>query len=68
MNKKYIGYFNTTNTGGCFITSINDKIIKFDVVTDRVLAQHKLKLHYNNKGIYFNYGSRIYLHEIIKVI
>ena len=60
MNK-YLGFFNCTNCGGCGVTEISEEFIKFEISTDKILSKHKLKLYYNNKGIYFNWGRRIYL-------
>ena len=65
---KYIAVKSMSNTCSIGIKEANDEKVSFDIVTDKVLSQHKAKLYQNSKGFYFfKLGNiRYYLNEFIR--
>lgn len=66
---KYIAVKSISNHCSIGIKEANDEKVTFDVVTtDKILSQHKAKVHYNLKGCpFFKFGNiRYYLNEFIR--
>lgn len=65
---KYIAVKSISNTCSIGIKEADDEKVSFDIVTDKVLSQHKAKLYQNSKGFYFfKFGNiRYYLDEFIR--
>ena len=65
---KYIAVKSISNTCSIGIIEANDEKVSFDIVTDKVLSQHKAKLYQNLKGFYFfKFGNiRYYINEFIR--
>ena len=65
---KYIAVKSISNTGSIGIKEADDEKVSFDIVTDKVLSQHKAKVYQNLKGFYFfKFGNvRYYLNEFIR--
>ena len=64
---KYIAVKSISNTCAIGIKEVDEKV-SFDIVTDKVLSQHKAKVYQNLKGFYFfKFGNvRYYLNEFIR--
>ena len=64
---KYIAVKSISNTRAIGIKEVDEKV-SFDIVTDKVLSQHKAKVYQNLKGFYFfKFGNvRYYLNEFIR--
>ena len=65
---KYIAVQSISNTCSIGIKEVDDEKVSFDIVTDKVLSQHKAKVYYNLKGCpFFKFGNcRYYLNEFIR--
>ena len=65
---KYIAVKSISNTCSIGIKEADDEKVSFDIVTDKVLSQHKAKLYQNLKGwSFFKFGNvRYYLNEFIR--
>ena len=65
---KYIAVKSISNTCGIGIKEADDEKVSFDLVSDKVLSQHKAKLYQNLKGFYFfKFGNvRYYLNEFMR--
>ena len=65
---KYIAVKSISNTCSIGIKEADDEKVSFDIVTDKVLSQHKAKVYYNLKGSpFFKFGNcRYYLNEFIR--
>ena len=65
---KYIAVQSISNTCSIGIKEANDEKVSFDIVSDKVLSQHKAKVYQNSKGFYFfKLGNvRYYLNEFIR--
>lgn len=65
---KYIAVKSISNICSIGIKEADDEKVSFDIVTDKVLSQHKAKLYQNLKGCYFfKFGNiRYYLNEFIR--
>ena len=65
---KYIAVKSISNTFAIGIKEADDEKVSFDIVTDKVLSQHKAKVYQNLKGFYFfKFGNvRYYLNEFIR--
>ena len=64
---KYIAVQSISNTCSIGIKEADDEKVSFDIVSDKVLSQHTVKLYQNLKGFYFNFGGmRFYLNEFIR--
>ena len=64
---KYIAVKSISNICAIGIKEVDEKV-SFDIVTDKVLSQHKAKVYQNLKGFYFfKFGKvRYYLNEFIR--
>ena len=63
----YIAVQSISNTCSIGIKEADDEKVYFDIVSDKVLSQHTVKLYQNLKGFYFNFGGmRFYLNEFIR--
>lgn len=65
---KYIAVQSISNTCSIGIKEADDEKVSFDIVTDKVLSQHKAKVYKNLKGFcFFRFGNvRYYLNEFIR--
>ena len=65
---KYIAVKSISNTCAIGIKEADDEKVLFDIVTDKVLSKHKVKVYQNLKGFYFfKFGNvRYYLNEFIR--
>ena len=65
---KYIAIKSISNACAIGIKEVDDEKVSFDIVTDKVLSQHKAKVYQNLKGYYFfKFGNiRYYLNEFIR--
>ena len=65
---KYIAVKSISNTCSIGIKEVDDEKVSFDIVSDKVLSQHKVKVYQNSKGFYFfKLGNiRYYLNEFIR--
>ena len=65
---KYIAVKSISNTCSIGIKEADDEKVSFDIVSDKVLSQHKAKLYQNLKGFYFfKFGNvRHYLNEFMR--
>lgn len=65
---KYIAVKPISNTCSIGIKEAEDEKVSFDLVSDKVLSQHKAKLYPNLKGdFFFKFGNvRHYLNEFIR--
>ena len=65
---KYIAVKSISNVCAIGIKEADDEKVSFDIVTDKVLSQHKAKVYQNLKGVsFFKFGNvRYYLNEFIR--
>ena len=65
---KYIAAQPISNTCSICIKEADDEKVSFDIVSDKVLSKHKVKVYYNLKGCpFFKFGNvRYYLNEFIR--
>ena len=65
---KYIAVKSISNTCSIGIKEVDDEKVAFDIVSDKILSQHKAKVYQNLKGFYFfKLGNiRYYLNEFIR--
>ena len=65
---KYIAVKSISNTCSIGIKEADDEKVSFDIVSDKVLSQHKAKVYQNLKGFcFFKFGNvRHYLNEFMR--
>lgn len=65
---KYIAVKSISNTCSIGIKEVDDEKVSFDIVSDKVLSKHKVKVYQNLKGYsFFKFGNcRYYLNEFIR--
>ena len=65
---KYIAVKSISNTCSIGIKEVDDEKVAFDIVSDKILSQHKAKVYQNLKGyFFFKFGNvRYYMNEFIR--